>query len=79
MSRIDPKSLHIMIGQLVRIVYAVDRGVISTTQGAALIVDDMITPPVFLAGYDPQTQTVTFQRHGSDTQEKIVPKEVLDG
>ncbi|WP_041450443.1 hypothetical protein [Anaeromyxobacter dehalogenans] len=70
---IKSSELHLMVGRLVRIVYAVDRGI----SGGAVVVDDMITPPVLLKDYDPTTQAVTFQRRGSTALEKLVPKEVL--
>ncbi len=72
---IKPSELHLFTGRLVRVVYAVDRGV----SGGAVVVDDMITPPVLLKDYDPTTGTVTFERRGSTTLEKRVPKEVLPG
>lgn len=77
MSNILAKDLHLFIGQLVRVVYVRDRGIQSTTQGPAVVVDNLITPPVRLIQYDPTTQKVTVERPGGKIECFEQPAEVL--
>lgn len=72
MKAIKASELDLFVGQKVRVVYPVDRGL----QGTTIIVDDLITDEVLLKKYDPKTQEITFERAGGVLQ-TMRPKQVF--
>ena len=75
---IKASEAHLQIGQYIRVVYTVDRGLGSKDGQAAIIVDDMITPPVILRRIDPKKHEVEIERSGG-TLQTIIFKELLPG
>ena len=76
MSAIKLSNIHLSYGQMVRVVYTVDRGTQPTNSGLAIVVDDLITPPVLLRNYNRNTGEVEFERTAGSL-EKMLFKEIL--
>lgn len=77
MTPIKASEIHLYQGHLVRVVYVKDRGLGTKDGSLAFIVDDMITPPVVLKGYNSQTQEAEVERAPGSPVERIKIKEIF--
>jgi hypothetical protein len=76
MQDIRASDLPRYFGKQVKVVYVGRDAVIATAQGAAIEVEDLITPPVLLRGYDGRVGLVTIERHDGRI-DQLSPKHIF--